>query len=242
MPKPTTTSDPAPHKSSKFPFFLLGAGVLLGFASGVLALFREMGSLPVLLGAGAAIAAIVLTFTIARQQNTDTEKLRELSETSKQLLIKVVEQTADKVYSPTAHEEDSSAKPSYESEAINALREAGANLNFGSLRWRRKVPLQPMQGNHGWFVESNSVESGERWFVRKANGITVRKAMPREFLNALRDKAPLDPRDIKHDFQLTDHGLAAWYARTYSDVLWKVSKSNRNASAGINVTREDSDS
>lgn len=140
-----------------------------------------------------------------------------------------------------ASQEDSLALPSYAEEAVKALQERGAKLTFEDLRWRRKIPSQPMTGNHGWFVESNSAKDGERWFVRKARGLTVRKAMPRDFLEAWEKETGLAPSEIKLDFQLTDHGLAAWYARTYSDVLWKVSRSNRNASAGISVTRENAD-
>lgn len=205
----------------------------------------DTGAAPVVFGAGAAIAAIVLTFTIALQQNADTADLN-------LILIKIEEQTAVRAYesntpplSEDSHVDAGNGElakmPSYADEAIEALRERKAHLNFDNLRWRQKVPSEPMTGNHGWFVESNADGDGERWFVRKANGLTVRKAMPRNFLEALESQANLDPRDIKHDFQLSNHGLAAWYARTYSDVLWKVSRSNRNASAGVSVTLETAD-
>lgn len=266
------TDVPKSSPSNTLPWIFLVAGVLLGIASGVLALNPDSGSAPVVLGAGAAIMAICLTFIIALKQNADTDDLRQLStkthnlggathvlgEKTNQVLVdiqsvlfKIEEQTADRAYSPTAEplpegvdivagSEDVLDKPSYAHEVIDALRERKANLDFDNLLWRRKIPSSAMTGNHGWFVESNS-GGNERWFVRKANGITVRKAMPRDFLEALEEKAALDPREIKHDFQLTDHGLAAWYARTYSDVLWKVSRSNRNASL-IGVSRENQDS
>lgn len=182
-----------------------------------------------------------------------------LGETTNQVLIdiqsvlfKIEEQTANQAYDPIGEtpldgqnpntaQEDSSDKPSYADEVIETLQTRKANLDFNDLMWRRKTTDPATTGNHGWFVESSSRGESERWFVRKANGLTVRKAMPRHFLEALEEKADLDPRQIKHDFQLSNHGLAAWYARTYSDELWKVSRSNRNAQAGITVSREDSD-
>ncbi|WP_144671584.1 hypothetical protein [Arthrobacter sp. U41] len=246
MSQTTATPEQSTTKSSNWqPISLLVAGVFLGGASGVLALIPGMGSLPVILGAGAAIAAIVLTFTIAYQQNADTDNLR-------RILVKIEEQTATQDYGSSTpslpedsdadtSQEESLELPSYAEEAVRALRERGAKLTLDDLRWRRKITPQPMTGNHGWFVESNSARDGERWFVRKARGLTVRKAMPRDFLEAWEEQTGLAPSEIKLDFQLTDHGLAAWYVRTYSDVLWKVSRSNRNASAGINVSRENTD-
>ena len=61
--------------------------------------------------------------------------------------------------------------------------------------------------------------------------------MPREFLDTLEKEAPLDPRGIKLDFQLKEHGNAAWYARTYGGDLWKVWRASRNAAAGIQVEK-----
>jgi low affinity Fe/Cu permease len=232
-------------KSARFkllPAVLLVVGVILGVLTGILALLPSTGTWPVVLGAGAAIAAIVLTFTIAVQQNADTADLN-------RILVAIEEQTAVRAYDPDtiALPDDAPAAgmngesvnaPSYADEAVKALRENKAHLNFDNLRWRQKVPSRPTTGNHGWFVESEPGGDSERWFVRKANGLTVRKAMPRNFLDALERQANLDPREIKHDFQLSNHGLAAWYARTYSGALWKVSRSNRNASAGITATLE----
>ncbi|NUT72361.1 hypothetical protein [Pseudarthrobacter sp. C4D7] len=248
-----------------FPVILLLIGILAGVATAV-AIFYDATTLTVVLGTLIAVAAIVLTFIIALNQNADTDDLltlvqasRDLGEKTNQVLadvqsvlLKVEEQTATRDYSqasqpmaegsPSEEEEleDLTAVPAYADEAVAQLRSRKANLNFDDLIWRPKSTYPVTRGNHGWFVESES-GNGERWFVRKANGLTVRKAMPREFLDTLEEKAPLDPREIKHDFQLTDHGLAAWYARTYSGDLWKVSKSNRNASAGITVTREESE-
>lgn len=249
------------------PLALLIIGILAGIATVVVAIISDQTTLAVIFGALSAVAAIALTFIIARNQNADTgdllllvassrdlgEKTNQVLEDVQRVLLKVEEQTATRDYSqapqPVAEDsqndeedlEDSSAEPAYADEAVAQLRNRKANLNFENLIWRSKTTIPATRGNHGWFVESASGGGGERWFVRKANGLTVRKAMPREFLDMLEQKAPLDPREIKHDFQLTDHGLAAWYARTYSGDLWKVSKSNRNASAGITVTREDSD-
>lgn len=224
------------------PLLLFTVGVILGVSSGVLAVIPSSGAAPVVLGAGAAIAAIVLTFTVALQQNADTAALN-------LILIKIAEQTAVRDYEPDsssilggspagADNGKSVNKPSYSREAIEALQKHTANLNFNDLQWQQKVPSQGLIGNPGWFVESNHDDDSERWFVRKANGLTVRKAMPRKFLEALKMQEKLDPQTIKHDFQLSNHGLAAWYVRTYAGALWKVSKSNRNALAGIKVTLE----
>lgn len=250
--------------SKTLPLILLIIGIAAGAATIGVALIQRDAEWMVILGTLTAVAAIVLTFIIALNQNADTDDLRELVESSRALgektnqvlvdvhsvLLKVEEQTATRDYGQSAQSvsEDSlgeeevpdgaGAAPTYADEAIAQLRSQKANLDFDNLLWRPKTTVPPTRGNHGWFVESQFRGNGERWFVRKANGLTVRKAMPREFLEMLEAEAPLDPREIKHDFQLRDHGLAAWYARTYSGELWKVSRSNRNASAGISVTRE----
>ncbi|WP_104088580.1 hypothetical protein [Arthrobacter sp. GMC3] len=257
--------------SRLLPIILLFVGVLLGIASGLLALLPGTNVAPIVCGAGAAVAAIILTFTIAVRQNADTDSLR-------LILRQVEEQTAKEDYDPVRDQEEftnesdqdgelagaaraltegsdrvndpveaanaesapAGAKPAYADEVVEALRELNAKLNFDDLRWRRKIPSPPMRGHHGWFVESNSNGNYERWFVRRANGLTVRKAMPRDFLEAL-EREGVDPRVIKHDFQLTNHGLASWYARTYSGALWKVARGNRNLSGGISVTLENAD-
>lgn len=65
--------------------------------------------------------------------------------------------------------------------------------------------------------------------------------MPRNFLNALKEESSIESPEIELDYQLKDHGLAAWYARTYDGALWKVHQSNRKQSAGIQVTRVNDD-
>lgn len=184
------------------------------------------------------------TKEIGKATRTLGETTNHVLDNIQSVLAEIKEQTAREAYEPISEEsdpvetfrEEALTIPSYADEAIESLREHRAKLDFDDLRWRRKTPSKPMKGNHGWFVESGSGKRGERWFVRKANGLTVRKAMPREFLDALEKEAQLNPSEIKLDFQLSDHGLAAWYARTYAGALWKVSRSNRNSDAGISVT------
>lgn len=249
------------NKDIKFiPIVIFVLGIVLGIVSFTLFIIEDPASIPSALGAIAAIAAIILTFIIAQQQN-------HASAQSHSILLQLKEQKADRDYQET-NTEDSSAEgkespefhttphnseadeqhsssesnsvPTYLDEAISRLQERKANLDFDNLRWRRKIPSPALRGHHGWFVESNSGDNKERWFVRKANGVTARRAMPRDFLDALEEQAGIDPKTIRLDFQDSDHALASWYARTYSDDLWKVSRSNRNPSRGITVTQVDS--
>lgn len=230
--------------SNLLPSIVLSGGVVLGIAAGLLALMPSTGVAPIVSAAGAAVAAIILTFIIALRQNVQTDELLKL-------LRKVEEQTAATQYGATVVQGDAldmpalaegstqADMPAYADEVIAALRERDANLNFDDLRWRRKIPIPTMAGHYGWFVESASGGNNERWFVRKAHGLTVRKAMPRDFLEALEKDGDLNPQHIKLDYQQSNHGLAAWYARTYSDYLWKVSRSNRTGDIRVTSVNED---
>lgn len=126
-------------------------------------------------------------------------------------------------------------EPGYKAEAIAALKRAGADLDFEELHWEQKIPESAKPGNYGWFVHSKAGTSVARWFVRKANGISVRRAMPQDFMDALCEREGISPRSIQHDFQMKRHGNASWYARTYSGKLYRVWRANRSGGKGIQV-------
>lgn len=248
--------------------------LVLGLCSGIgAALTSYLGyvALAGILSGVTASIAIVLAFVIARKQAKESNALYtavdtiddgvnglttgvgELSEANERiyvLTLSIAERDSAEDYSAQVDEvaEESASndaeEPEYAEGAIDALRERGSSLTSESADWKKKIPEPPVRGNHGWFVEPKSGEPVERWYVRKARGWTIRKAMPRDFLNALERQEGVSPQTIKHDFQLKDHGLAAWYARTYSGDLWKVWISNRNREAGIQTERalEDSES
>ncbi|MFF0909138.1 hypothetical protein ACFWZW_00430 [Microbacterium enclense] len=137
----------------------------------------------------------------------------------------------------TAASVDFAEQPPYAAEALSRLQRIGSSLTETTASWRQKVPDPPIRGNHGWFVESKHRASAERWYVRKGRYWNIRKAMPREFLDALEAQQGVDPRTIKLDFQLKEHGLASWYARTYDGSLWRVWRPNRNADLGVQTER-----
>lgn len=261
------------------PILLLVLGFLTGIATGVAAVL-DAPVFAAVSGAVTAIAAIVLTFIIARQQDSEAELLsqvvegvdeavgsigttldgvdvavksanaavqsinatvgevQDLLERSAKLIVELAERESSRDYevadedSVDGDEPKDAIAPLYAKEAISALQAIGAKLDYKNLRWQQKRPVEQAPGNRGWFVESPGDNS--RWFVRKARGMTVRKAMPRDHLDRL--AMDLDPREIRHDFQLKEHGLAAWYARTYEGDLWRVGRSNRNPSDGIQAT------
>jgi len=176
-------------------------------------------------------------------------ELLELQKQSSDLLREVAERASAQDYEPVLVEDEPtpsesesesaqpSAKPDWEEAAITRLKAKGADLDFGSLQWKRKMPKPPLPGNHGWFVESPGGNS--RWFLRKARGMTVRKAMPRDFLDQLEREQAVDPRTIALDYQLSQHGLAAWYARTYAGDLYRVTRPNRSPGQPIRTERVD---
>ena len=192
--------------------------------------------------------AIGLTYIIARRQGEESSKLADVVATVNQAvgeiqvtvsrvkdLLEGVEPTIRRMaerdsaedYEPEASDDEPTGerqKPTYEAEAIELLKVKGADLDFDNLEWKPKIADPPLPGNHGWFVESPNKPA--RWFVRRARGMTVRKAMPRDFLRKLEQDKGIPPQSIALDFQLKQHGLAAWYARTYSGDLYKVAKSN----------------
>jgi hypothetical protein len=169
--------------------------------------------------------------------------IRELVEQSAEILRDLAERDSALDYDPDVPEpaalatrlED--AKPRYEQEAIAKLRAKHALLDYDNLRWQAKKPEPPQPGNHGWFVESPSLPNSGRWFVRKAKGMTARKAMPREFLRALETDQGVNPRTIALDYQIKGHALAAWYARTYEGSLYKVWRPNAAVDKSIRTER-----
>jgi hypothetical protein len=208
-----------------------------------------------MLGAVATGLAIGLTYIIARRQGEESSKLavvvarvnqavgeinqavgetqvtvgrvKDLLEGVEPTIRRMAERDSAEDYDPDASDDEPTEarqKPTYEAEAIHLLRVKGADLDFDNLEWKPKMADPPLPGNHGWFVESPNKSA--RWFVRRARGMTVRKAMPRDFLRKLEQDKGIPPQSIALDFQLKQHGLAAWYARTYSGDLYKVAKSN----------------
>lgn len=231
---------------------------LLGAVATVLTATMSLFPIAGALGGLTSAVAIVLTFVIAHRQADETaeltatvvkidsavEQLGEANDRLYGLTLDIAERASAEGYGVAdenaADEElteeevsDASNEPTYAAEALERLRAIGSKLTRETARWRQKIPEPAIRGNHGWFVESAAPAPSERWYVRKGRYWNVRKAMPREFLEALEKQRGVDPKTIKLDFQLKEHGLAAWYARTYDDNLWRVSRSNRNPELGI---------
>lgn len=232
--------------SSVVTLLLLALGLAAGFVGFWSSLAAGEQWVAAAAAALTAVFAIALTYVIAVRQNRDTAKLEDIVRQVHELLLGQKELNAQSEYGSDEESEGSSPgasgagglgseHPGFADEAIALLRARGAKLDFENLVWKRKQRLESGRGSLGWFVESPEMANTERWFVRKANGITVRKAMPRNLLDGLEVQAPLDPREIRHDFQLKSHGLGAWYARTYSGDLWKVWQPNRSRTLGIKV-------
>jgi len=258
-----------PKKPLLWPTIWLIAGLLLGVATAITAL-ADLSAVAGLLGGLTASVAIVLTYVIAYRQaiesselsdtvtkiDTAVSDLAEANERLYQLTLSAAENDSAQAYESDEDDaadapsldvgdedlgESGGDEPTYAAEALARLRRAGSALTQASASWKRKVPDPPLRGNHGWFVESNDPVSAERWYVRKGRYWNIRKAMPREFLDALESEKRVDPRTIKLDFQLKEHGLASWYARTYDGVLWRVWKPNRSADLGVQTARVDDD-
>ncbi|WIE65277.1 hypothetical protein DEI99_001750 [Curtobacterium sp. MCLR17_036] len=182
---------------------------------------------------------------LQEESRVQQEQLLELQQQSGELLREVAERASAQDYDPSASEEGAEGtedaqtgeKPDWEDEAIERLRAKHADLDFASLHWKRKTPQPPVPGNHGWFVETPGRTT--RWFVRKARGMTVRKAMPRDFLDRLEIEQGVEPRTIALDYQLRQHGLAAWFARTYAGDLFRVSRAYRAPGQPIRTERVD---
>lgn len=200
------------------------------------------------LGAVTAIIAIWLTFLIASRQAVESGELRTTVEDVKEAVTQIqalqrraAERDSEQEYEATgeAEPEGESDRPEYSDEVIARLKAKGASISAETASWRRKTPKPALPGNHGWFVEGRDPTKPGRWYVRRAHGLTVRKAMPRDFLETLQNREAVDPRTIKLDFQLKEHGLAAWYARTYDGDLWKVWRPARGWGGGIKVERVD---
>lgn len=250
------------EKQFGWPGLIAILGLIAAGATFLLAL-APLSAWATAIGAAAAAFAIALTYIIARRQGQESATLatvvakvdgtvsgtqdavrdvNELLQTSTSLIRQLAERDSAQEYEPESVDDEPSqelARPSYEADAIAMLKTRGADLDFNRLEWKPKLPDPPLPGNHGWFVESPGGTA--RWFVRRARGMTVRKAMPRDFLDRLEAEQRVNPRTIALDFQLKQHGLAAWYARTYSGELYKVSRSNGVAGQPIRTERIEED-
>lgn len=246
------TEGEPPHGAMKWPKIWLVSGLAGGAATALtaaLSLFVLAG----VFGALTSTIAIVLTFVIAYRQARESSALNatvtkiddavsELGEANERLYrltLDIAEQASAQSYESAEDDAaddsapDATGRPPYEVEALQRLQTIGSTITPATASWRQKVPDPPIRGNHGWFVESNDPASTERWYVRKGRYWNMRKAMPRELLDALETQREVNPRTIKLDFQLKEHGLASWYARTYGGDLWRVWKPNRNAELGV---------
>lgn len=203
---------------------------------------------PVALSGILALAAIVVTLGIARQQSIDAKRDSNILENVHALMFDMAERRADRDYeleAPSHYHtgpipEENSSAPTTDSRSTptgpeepaahvkaefrDALESKGAGLDLDQLEWWKKPANILSSPNPGWIV--SSPDSDERWFVRRANGITARRAMPKSYFSALANEG-LGLDQIRTEFQVKDHPLAAWYARTYSGQLWKISQSNR---------------
>lgn len=245
-------------ESNQLPTLTACIGVAFGVVSALFA-YSERPAAGAVLGVITAIFAILLTLIIALRQFKESDELKTTignmnmavsdieagNATQRDLTLKISEQLSEIDYSSTPNEgvgdeyiEDTD-RPEYSNEAIGILSKIGSRITEDTAIWKKKIPAIPTSGNHGWFVESMDPNNSERWYVRKGRGWTVRRAMPRELLDAFERDAQVNPKEIKLDFQQKEHGLASWYARTYSGDLWRIWKSNRNQGKGIQVERVD---
>lgn len=240
-------SESEPSNNSHHPLILFIGGSLTGAVTAVMAVI-DATALASLFGAITAILAIWLTYLIARGQGVESGQLRivveEMSESVRQmkalLLAGAERESAQEYGAPDEGEPEADGdRPDYSDAALERLQAQGASITNETAKWKRKTPQPPLPGNHGWFVESSDETKRGRWYVRNARGLTVRRAMPRDFLEELKKRENVDPRAIKLDFQLKEHGLTAWYARTYDGDLWKVWRPARGWDNGIKVERVD---
>lgn len=231
--------------------------LLLGLLTVALALYGVLCNKTTLATVSGFLAAgfgLVLAFRISQIQDSQSQHLTEIVETSHGLLRQLAERDSEQDYGSVERDPEQDCgsvdgespaggnpnEPSYAGEALSLIQAREGNVP-GNATWRRKTPNPQRPGNHGWFVEFDEDPKGRRWFTHRARGLSVRRAMPREFLDALENDENLDPKTIALDFQTKEHGLGAWYARTYDGDLYKVSRSNRNKSKGINVEKLEGD-
>lgn len=128
---------------------------------------------------------------------------------------------------------DDASVPRSQEEFVEALKKAGANLEWNNLKWDKKAPPSGGRGNLGWFVQDKS--HNERWFVHKGRGVGVRRALPVDRLQAFEEQTGQKPTDIRLDYQVKLGGNSAWYVETYAGQFFKISKGGRGKSE-ITVT------
>lgn len=132
---------------------------------------------------------------------------------------------------------DARLRPKAEDEFKHALQEAGAKLDMDNLLWRQKTAADGRPGNLGWFVETPSPKYTQRWFVRRAKNLTVRPAVPRDYLEAWESETGLDPTDIEVDYRENQgRGNHPWFVSTYDGDVWRLSKGGRG-NDGVSVTK-----
>lgn len=199
---------------------------MAGFVLGIISVAVSLGGLGV-------------TIAIAIGQHRQSEEMYELlvqlgAERAKEeeaVLESDVE--ADSDPEPTT---DDGPTPENHEEFVEALRKAGAKLDWDSLKWRKKARPSGGRGNLGWFVQDNS--HNERWFVHKGRGVGVRRALPVDRLRAFEAQTGQKPTEIRLDYQVKLGGNSAWYVETYAGQFFKISKGGRGKSE-ITVTPVD---
>ncbi|MCP3426153.1 hypothetical protein NBM05_09075 [Rothia sp. AR01] len=129
--------------------------------------------------------------------------------------------------------------PRDERTLIAALQRASARLDWAGIVWERKNPPEGGSGNFGWYVTDVHPENRERWYVRAAHGIAVRRAIPRDQLEEWERFTRRSARDVKRDYrEATGRGSHAWYIETYRGEVWRTTKGGYGKK-GVTVTRLD---
>lgn len=190
------------------------------------------------------VASISLAIVIYLRQSAQSEELKlqadsieELSRETVRLSREYLERTitAEVQDGDPADADPSNSLPSDPETLMNELKTAGAKLNFAELRWRKRTPAYgDKRGNYGWFVESPN--SSERWFAHKGRSVTVRRAVPRDLIEAWKAETGLSPQEIRLDYRTLTSPNASWYIETYAGETWRLSKGGK-AKSSITISR-----
>ena len=120
---------------------------------------------------------------------------------------------------------------------ILALQRASARLDWEEIVWERKRPPGGGSGNFGWYVTDARPENRERWFVRAAHGIAVRRAIPRDQLEEWERRTRRSAREVKRDYrEASGRGSHAWFIETYRGEVWRTTKGGYGK-RGVTITR-----